>query len=77
MHHPIPVDPREEFQADFDRCDALMFWFNPRHCVIVWRDGPQYLRPADAAKRIRDLRPGDSVFWRGKPRTIHSVSVYA
>lgn len=70
----LEIDPK--IDPAIESAEALAFWFSPLHCVIVWRDGPKYLRPADRSKRIRDIRPGDEVFWRDQPRTVRSVAVY-
>ena len=68
------TDP--EIDLDFESAEALAFWFSPLHCVIAWKDGPRHLRPADCAKRIRDIRAGDEVVWNDELRTVTSVAVY-
>jgi len=71
-----PAESRADLAPEIENAQALAFWLGPLHCVIAWRDGPQRLRPADGAKRIRDIQPGDEVFWRDEPRTVRSVAVY-
>ena len=73
MSHSTPA----EVDLDLESAEALAFWFSALHCVIVWRDGPHFLQPVNlATQRIRDIRPGDEVTWRGQPHTVKSVAVY-
>ncbi len=63
-------------EAAFEAAEALAFWLSALHCVIVWRDGPKRLRPAQPGMRIRDVRAGDDVYWGDQRRTVRSVAVY-
>ena len=73
MSHSTPP----EIERDLETAEALAFWFSALHCVIVWRDGPHHLQPVNrATRRLRDIRPGDEVTWRGQPRTVKSVAVF-
>ena len=68
---PAPTD------CDLENAQALAFWFSPLRCVIVWQDNPGHLQPVNReTKRLRDIQPGDEVYWRGELQTIKSVAVY-
>ena len=61
---------------DISAAQAVAYWFSPTHCAIVWRDGPQHLRPVDADRSVCDIRAGDEVVWRDELRVVRSVTVY-
>ena len=44
--------------------------------MIVWRDGPKNIRPFDSNKRLRDLRPGDIVWFFDEMATLTGVELY-
>ena len=69
-------DVATEIDLDFESAEALAIWFNPLHCIIVWKDHPKPLRPKVADQRIRDLRAGDEVIWNDELHTVSSVAVY-
>ena len=72
MTHSTPADR----DISLDNCEAVCVWFGKLNCAIVWKDRPKYVRPVDREKRIRDLRPGDRVTYRGEPRVVRRVEVY-
>ena len=66
-------------KVTLETCHALKFSFRKADGntseLIVWRDGPKNLRPADG-KKLSDLRPGDEAEAFDKPVTIVAVAVY-
>ena len=73
---PAVDSPHDPELREIEESEAVAFWLSHHHCVIVWRDGPQRLKPTDPAKRIRDLRPGDEVLWEEQTREVLGMCVY-
>ncbi len=87
MLEPAELPPgvtrsRDIFQdVTFDNCHAIQFYLEPEgdavaSSFIVWRDGPKHTRPLDKSKRLRDLRPGDALLFKGRTLTIREVEIY-
>ena len=87
MLEPAELPPgvtrsRDIFQdVTFDNCHAIQFYLEPEgdaaaSSLIVWRDGPKHTRPLDMSKRLRDLRPGDALLFKGRTLTIREVEIY-
>ena len=83
--HPLPdgVTRSKDIANDvtLDNCHAIQLHFDPQgdataSSLIVWRDGPKHTRPLDENKRLRDLRPGDAVVFKGRTLTICQVEIY-
>lgn len=73
--HSTPVDAK----PSLDDCEAVIIQFAPPEAlthIVVWRDRPRYVRPLERGKRIRDLRLGNAVEFRGKRYIVHSLEVY-
>ncbi len=67
--------------VNLDNCHAIQFYIEPEgdgaaSSLIVWRDGPKHTRPLDKSKRLRDLRPGDPLLFKGRTLTIREVEIY-
>ena len=87
MLEPAPLPPSvtrsRHISQDvtLDDCHAIQFCLEPdgdaaASSLIVWRDGPKHTRPFDKSKRMRDLRPGDALLFKGRTLTICGVEVY-
>ena len=87
MLEPAELPPgvtrsRDIFQdVTFDNYHAIQFYLEPEgdaaaSSLIVWRDGPKHTRPLDKSKRLRDLRPGDALLFKGRTLTIREVEIY-
>ena len=68
-------------EVTLDNCHAIQFYFEPEgdaaaSSLIVWRDGPKHTRPLDKSKRLRDMRPGDVLFFNGRTLTIRQLEIY-
>ena len=64
-----------------DNCHAIQFYLEPEgdgaaSSLIVWRDGPKHTRPLDKSKRLRELRRGDALLFKGRTLTIREVEIY-
>ena len=80
---PPGVTRSQDITADItlDNCHAIQLYFEPQgdasaSSLIIWRDGPKYTRPLDKSKRLRDLRPGDAVVFKGRTLIIFEVEIY-
>ena len=67
--------------VSWDECSAIQFYIEPtkgevERSLIVWRDGPKNIRPFDSNKRLRDLRPGDIVWFFDEMATLTGVELY-
>ena len=57
--------------------DALIIALKSRRFVIVRKNESQKLYPAEPiCKRIRDLQPGDEVYYQGTLDTVCGLSAY-
>ncbi|MEO1524050.1 MAG: hypothetical protein AAFX06_01375 [Planctomycetota bacterium] len=60
-----------------DDCEALMIGLRSKRIVIVRCDDPIRLRSVERiCKPVRQLRPGEEVYYNGKREQVRSVSVY-
>ena len=67
--------------VNLDNCQAIQFYPEPEgdavaSSFIVWRDGPKHTRPLDKSQRLRELRPGDALLFKGRTLTIRAVEIY-
>lgn len=61
----------------WDLCQAVMLGLGSRRFVIVRRDDPIPLRSGQPRRgRVRDLQPGDEVFYKGQRVLVRSVEIY-
>lgn len=76
--HEIPLNEHCNPNQTIETAHAILFRLappDPWRGVTVWREGQRWLRPV-TKPRIRDLRPGDEVLFRGQQETIYAVEVY-
>ena len=60
-----------------EACNAVMIGLGPRWFVIIRRDDePRLQRVVSTPARIRDLVPGDEVFYKGRRHVVRSVQPY-
>lgn len=65
-------------EQSLDSCDAILIGLNCRRFVIVRPDEPQRdcWPVAGGWQKIRDLKPGDAVIYKGTPTIVQAVEVY-
>jgi hypothetical protein len=56
--------------------DAVIIALRSKRFVIVRQDDTGRLYPEPLCKRIRDLRPGDTVHYQGKRDTVCGLCAY-
>ena len=59
-----------------EEAEALIIALKSRRFVIVRKDDPKRLYPEPICKRIRDLRPGDTVHYPGTLDTVCALGEY-
>ncbi len=77
----INTDPKNEpilAEPTVETCDAVMICLSTRRFVIVRPDEPKKdLWPINGGwERIRELKPGDQVIYRGSAATVRLLGVY-
>ena len=79
----LPRYPNANPHLTADNCQALLLTFEPRGeatggSQVVWRNRKPgvELDLADAADRLRDLRPGDEILVDGRRQTIAKIELY-
>jgi len=76
--HQIPLNSECTPTQTLENAYALQFQLappEPWRSLIVWRDGPKPFKPVEK-RRLRDLRPGDTVIYQGRRETICAVEIY-
>lgn len=70
---PKPLTP----SLTIENCDALMISLTSQRFVIVRRDGPIRIWSAEQICRpLRNLRPGEPVYYNGRRETVRALAVY-
>ena len=75
QQHP----PTESLPASktLENCDALMIGLRSHRVLIVHRDGPIRVWSAERlCKPLRELQPGESVYYNGNREEVRRVCVY-
>ena len=71
------MDSNTQLPSQHENAEALIIALRSRRFVIIRQDAPKRLLAANPiCKRIRDLRPGDEVYYDGKPDQILSLAEY-
>jgi hypothetical protein len=67
----------EETANALESCNAVMIGLGMRRFAIVRRGEPTHLRHvAGQRQRVRNLRPGDEVIYKGQRQIVRSLQVY-
>jgi hypothetical protein len=64
-------------ELSLETCQAVLVCLNTRRFVVAWHDEPRDLWPINGGwERLRDLKPGDEVIYKGDRTTIRALDVY-
>ena len=65
--------PTKQF---LENCNAVFIGFAKRRFIVVRRDPPSHLRLVEPRhKRIRDLKRGNRVIYKGEPQVVRWLEV--
>ncbi len=72
-----PPEHQSVKSTSLEDADAMLIALRSHRYVVVRRDRPLRLVPADTVcMRVRDLKPGDEVFYNGRRDEVISLCVY-
>ena len=72
--HPKAVVPAS---PSLETCDALLISLRSQRFVVVRRGGRIPICSAERVCRpLRELRPGERVFYKGQPDQVRAMAVY-
>ena len=72
-----PPEQQSVKSTSLENADALLIALRSQRYVVVRRDRPLRLVPAERiCKPVRDLKPGDEVFYNGRRDEVLSLCVY-
>lgn len=58
-------------------CEALLICLSNRRFVIVHPEEPKDLWPVNGGwERVRELKPGDEVIYKGESAMVRAIDVY-
>lgn len=64
-------------QASLDTCESVILCLDNRRFVVVRHGDPKDLWPIDGGlQKLRQLRPGDEVIYKGQRTQIRALDVY-
>lgn len=67
----------EDEPVTLETCDSLILCLNNRRFVVVRHDTPKDLWPVDGGwPKVRQLRPGDEVVYKGQRTHVRAIDVY-
>ncbi len=66
----------QHHHRSLENAEAVIIALKSRRFVIVRKHGPKRLYAEPICKRIRDLRPGDPVNYRGRLDTVCGLCAY-
>ncbi len=75
----IPPDFVDEINDSdaLQQCDSVIVCLQNGRFVVVRYDSPHDLWPCDGGwEKIRELKPGDEVVYKGDLTTIRAIEVY-
>ena len=77
MTNRNPLSPPELDEVSVQNCEAMLICLNSRRFVVARPDEPKDLWPIDGGwKKLRDLKPGDEVIYKGEQTTVRALDVY-
>ncbi len=63
--------------ARLENCEAILICLNNRRFVIARHDEPKDLWPIGGGwNKLRELKPGDEVIYKGDRTTVRAIDVY-
>ncbi len=75
MMDPMVAEGNDDLPLD--PCDALLICLNNNRFVIAWHDRPRDLWPINGGwKKLRRLKPGDEVIYKGDRAIVRAIDVY-
>jgi hypothetical protein len=64
-------------ELTLDECEAILICLSTKRFVVVRTDQPENLWPiAGGWDKIRDLKPGDEVIYKGDRTTVRALDTY-
>jgi hypothetical protein len=64
-------------ETSLEDCQALLICLNNRRFVVVRHDEPKDLWPVDGGwEKLRHLKPGDEVIYKGDRTSVRALDVY-
>lgn len=64
-------------EPELDSCQSLLICLSTRRFVVVRTDEPENLWPIDGGwDKIRELKPGDEVIYKGQRATVRRLDTY-
>ena len=76
--HETPAHEESSFEdSSLVDCEAVMICLSTRRFIIVRTREPKNLWPIDGGwDKLRDLKPGDEVIYKGERTTVRALDVY-
>ncbi|MGI9474377.1 MAG: hypothetical protein ACR2NZ_22740 [Rubripirellula sp.] len=69
---PPPID-----DVSVENCEAVLICLNSRRFVVARPNEPKDLWPVDGGwEKLRQLKPGDEVIYKGDRTTVRALDVY-
>jgi hypothetical protein len=64
-------------ETSLENCEAILICLNTRRFIVARHDEPKNLWPIGGGwDKLRDLKPGDEVIYKGDRTTVRAVDVY-
>jgi hypothetical protein len=64
-------------EPSLEDCEAILICLNSNRFVVVCVGEPENLWPIDGGwDKLRDLKPGDEVIYKGDRTTVRALDVY-
>ena len=77
MMKPQTVDRQSCDEVSLGECESLLVCLNNRRFVVVRPDEPKDLWPIGGGwDRVRELKPGDEVVYKGQRTNVRAIDVY-
>ena len=74
---PIIGESANDEHATLETCESVIVCLNNRRFVVIQPDNPKDLWPIDGGwQKLRELRPGDEVVYKGQRSQVRAVDVY-
>lgn len=74
---PSHKDSAFEQQPNLENCESILIGLETRRFVVVRTDEPENLWPiAGGWDKLRDLKPGDEVIYKGARTTVRALQAY-
>ncbi|MBD54330.1 MAG: hypothetical protein CMM05_04505 [Rhodopirellula sp.] len=71
------ISPPSVEDVTVEDCEAVLICLSTRRFVVARPGEPRDLWPVDGGwDKLRDLKPGDEVVYKGNVTTVRAVDVY-